>query len=149
MVGNDVPKEVRTSFLGICFCFLISHLIGPGPLPLLGWGCLWTTSNSPLLSQGQESLGKRSSGIVFLLSAGSGRGISPTRLDVGSFYRYRSSGGQMWLCSKTQLCLPDGRAPANPDAGPVSLSARSQCGAYSWVCHLLRALKSLSQLRWS
>lgn len=52
------PK--RPSFLGICFCFLIFPLIGSGPLPrpVAGPGVsvdLWATSNSPLLSQGQES----------------------------------------------------------------------------------------------
>lgn len=46
------------------------------------------TSDSPLGSQGQESpspLGNLALGSFFLLSAGSGRGISPTKFDVGSF----------------------------------------------------------------
>lgn len=50
-------------------------------------GCL-QTSVSTLCSQGQESLsplGNLVLGSFFLLSAGSGRGISPIRLDVGSF----------------------------------------------------------------
>jgi hypothetical protein len=59
------------------------------------------------------SFGKYSLGMIF--PAGSGRGINPTRLDVGSFYRYCSSGGQMELCCKIHFCLPDGSVPGSPE----------------------------------
>ena len=67
-------------------------------------------------------------------------------LDVGSFYRYHSSGWQMELCRKIQFCLPDGRWDLGWD---WSLSAWSQCGVHSGSVTLFQTPESLNQLRWA
>lgn len=105
-----------------CLYAIIAYLV-PSDLPRTSADSI--TFPIPCPKGVSGPFGKCSPGKIF--PAGSGRGINPTRLDVGSFYRYCSSGGQMELCCKIHFCLPDGSMPGSPEL-ELAISSWSQDG---------------------
>lgn len=105
---NTISADVFVN----CFYSIIAYLV-PSDLPRISVDGI--RFPIPCRKGVSGSFGKYSPGMIF--PAGSGKGMTPTRLDVGSFYRCCSSGGQTVLCGKIHFCLPDGNVPGSPKLG--------------------------------